>query len=126
MVALGTARHAGPVRILVVEDERRLAELLKDGLTGEGFAVDLAYEGREGLWMATENPYDVIVLDVMLPHLDGNTVCARLRTAGIWTPILMLTAKDTAQDEAQALDNGADDFLSKPFAYMVLLARLRA
>jgi DNA-binding response OmpR family regulator len=114
------------VRILVVEDERRLADLLKDGLAGEGFAVDLAYDGREGLWLATENPYDVIVLDVMLPHLDGNAVCARLRAAGIWTPILMLTAKDTAQDEARALDNGADDFLSKPFSYMVLLARVRA
>jgi DNA-binding response OmpR family regulator len=126
MVALGTARHAGPVRILLVEDERRLADLLKDGLAGEGFAVDLAHDGREGLWLATENPYDVVVLDVMLPELDGTTVCARLREAGIWTPILMLTAKDTAQDEAQALDNGADDFLSKPFAYVVLLARLRA
>jgi DNA-binding response OmpR family regulator len=114
------------VRILVVEDERRLAELLKEGLAREGFAVDLAHDGREGLWMATENSYDVIVLDVMLPHLNGNTVCARLRTAEIWTPILMLTAKDTAQDEAQALDIGADDFLSKPFSYVVLLARLRA
>lgn len=126
MVALGTARHAWQVRILVVEDERRLAELLKDGLAGEGFAVDLAHDGREGLWLATENPYDVIVLDVMLPRLNGDAVCARLREAGIWTPILMLTAKDTAQDEAQALDNGADDFLGKPFAYVVLLARLRA
>ncbi|GLY77020.1 response regulator transcription factor [Actinoallomurus iriomotensis] len=114
------------MRILVVEDERRLAELLKDGLAGEGFAVDLAHDGQEGLWLATENPYDVIVLDVMLPRLDGDAVCARLREAGIWTPILMLTAKDTAQDEAQALDNGADDFLGKPFAYVVLLARLRA
>ena len=110
----------------MVEDERRLAELLKDGLTGEGFAVDLACDGREGLWLATENPYDVIVLDVMLPYLDGNAVCARLRAAGIWTPILILTARDSAQDEAQALDNGADDFLSKPFSYMVLLARVRA
>jgi DNA-binding response OmpR family regulator len=126
MVALGTARQAVPVRILVVEDERRLAELLKDGLGREGFAVDLAHDGRDGLWMATENPYDVIVLDVMLPHLNGDAVCARLRTAGIWTPILMLTAKDTAQDEAHALDTGADDFLSKPFSYVVLLARLRA
>jgi DNA-binding response OmpR family regulator len=114
------------VRILVVEDERRLAELLKEGLEREGFAVDLAPDGREGLWMATENSYDVVVLDVMLPRLDGNTLCARLRTAGIWTPILMLTAKDTAQDEAQALDIGADDYLSKPFSYVVLLARLRA
>ncbi|WP_141957006.1 response regulator transcription factor [Actinoallomurus bryophytorum] len=114
------------MRILVVEDERRLADLLKDGLAGEGFAVDLAYDGREGLWLATENPYDVVILDVMLPYLDGNAICARLRAAGIWTPILMLTARDTARDEAQALDNGADDFLSKPFSYMVLLARVRA
>jgi len=126
MVALGKARQAGPVRVLVVEDERRLAELLKDGLASEGFAVDLAGDGREGLWLASENPYDVIVLDVMLPRLDGNAVCARLRAEGIWTPILMLTAKDTAQDEARALDNGADDFLSKPFSYLVLLARVRA
>jgi DNA-binding response OmpR family regulator len=126
MVALGTGRHAGPVRILVVEDERRLAELLKDGLVTEGFAVDLAPDGREGLWLATENPYDVIILDVMLPYLNGDDVCARLRAAEIWTPILMLTAKDTARDEAQALDNGADDYLSKPFSYEVLLARLRA
>ncbi len=110
----------------MVEDERRLAELLKDGLIGEGFAVDLAHDGREGLWLATEIPYDVIVLDVMLPHLSGTEVCARLRAAEIWAPILMLTAKDTARDEADALDNGADDFLSKPFAYVVLLARLRA
>jgi DNA-binding response OmpR family regulator len=126
MVALGSARQAGPVRILVVEDEQRLAELLKDGLAAEGFAVDLAHDGRDGLWLATENPYDVIVLDVMLPRLSGAAVCARLRAAGVWTPILMLTAKDTAQDEARALDNGADDFLGKPFAYVVLLARLRA
>ena len=110
----------------MVEDERRLADLLKAGLTRDGFVVDLAHDGRDGLWMATENPYGVIVLDVMLPYLDGGTVCARLREAGIWTPILMLTAKDTAQDEAQALDIGADDFLSKPFSYLVLLARLRA
>ncbi len=126
MVALGAARHADRVRILVVEDEQRLAELLKDGLAREGFAVDLAFDGRDGLWMATENAYDVIVLDVMLPRLNGSEVCARLRTAEIWTPILMLTAKDTARDEAQALDLGADDFLSKPFSYVVLLARLRA
>jgi DNA-binding response OmpR family regulator len=114
------------VRILVVEDEQRLADLLRDGLAREGFAVDLADNGREGLWLATENPYDVIVLDVMLPHLNGYTVCARLRAAQVWTPILMLTAKDGVRDEAQALDTGADDFLSKPFSYVVLLARLRA
>jgi DNA-binding response OmpR family regulator len=114
------------VRVLVVEDERPLAELLKFGLAREGFAVDLAADGREGLWMATEQPYDVIVLDVMLPLLNGYGVCGRLRKAGVWTPILMLTAKDGEQDETEALDTGADDFLSKPFSYMVLLARLRA
>ncbi|WP_225849306.1 response regulator transcription factor [Streptomyces sp. HPF1205] len=114
------------MRILVVEDERRLADLLKDGLTREGFAVDLAHDGREGLWMATEQPYDVIVLDVMLPALNGYEVCARLRAAGTWTPILMLTAKDGEYDEAEALDTGADDYLTKPFSYVVLLARLRA
>lgn len=110
----------------MVEDEQRLADLLRDGLAREGFAVDLADNGREGLWLATENPYDVIVLDVMLPHLNGYTVCAKLRAAQVWTPILMLTAKDGVRDEAQALDTGADDFLSKPFSYVVLLARLRA
>jgi DNA-binding response OmpR family regulator len=114
------------VRILVVEDEHRLAGLLKDGLAREGFAVDLAHDGREGLWLATEQPYDVIVLDVMLPSLDGYGVCARLREAGNWTPILMLTAKDGEYDEAEALDTGADDYLTKPFSYVVLLARLRA
>ncbi|WP_328595035.1 response regulator transcription factor [Actinomadura macrotermitis] len=114
------------MRILVVEDERRLAEVLKDGLEQEGFAVDLAGDGREGLWLSAENPYDVIVLDVMLPRLNGYAVCERLRADGIWTPILMLTAKDGVHDEAEALDTGADDFLSKPFSYTVLLARLRA
>jgi DNA-binding response OmpR family regulator len=126
MFALGTALHAGRVRILVVEDERRLAGLLSDGLTREGFAVDLAHDGREGLWMATEQPYDVVVLDVMLPELNGYEVCARLREAGVWTPILMLTAMDGEYDEAEALDTGADDYLTKPFSYVVLLARLRA
>ncbi|MGC5009892.1 response regulator transcription factor [Streptosporangium sp. DT93] len=114
------------MRVLLVEDEKRLAHLLKEGLAGEGFAVDVAHDGRDGLWMATENPYDVIVLDVMLPRMNGYTVCARLRDAENWTPILMLTAKDGVHDEAEALDTGADDFLSKPFAYVVLLARLRA
>jgi DNA-binding response OmpR family regulator len=114
------------VRILVVEDERKLAGLLKGGLTREGFAVDLAHDGREGLWMASEQPYDVIVLDVMLPVLHGYGVCAELREAGNWTPILMLTAKDGEYDEAEALDTGADDYLTKPFSYVVLLARLRA
>ncbi|WP_248959908.1 response regulator transcription factor [Sphaerisporangium perillae] len=114
------------MRVLLVEDERRLATLVKSGLSGEGFAVDLAHDGTEGLWMATENAYDAIVLDVMLPRLNGYAVCRRLRDAGNWTPIMMLTAKDGEYDEAEALDTGADDFLSKPFSYVVLLARLRA
>ncbi len=126
MFTLGTYLHPVDVRLLLVEDERRLTELLKDGLTKEGFAVDLAYDGREGLWMATEHSYDVIVLDVMLPLLHGYGVCAKLRKAGNWTPILMLTAKDGEYDEAEALDIGADDYLTKPFSYVVLLARLRA
>jgi DNA-binding response OmpR family regulator len=109
-----------------VEDEQRLADLVKGGLAGEGFAVDVAYDGRDGLWMASENTYDVIVLDVMLPRLNGYTVCSRLREAGNWTPIMMLTAKDGIYDEAEALDTGADDYLAKPFSYVVLLARLRA
>ncbi|WP_106396892.1 response regulator transcription factor [Actinocorallia populi] len=114
------------MRVLVVEDELRLADLLKDGLGREGFAVDLAFDGREGLWMASENPYDVVILDVMLPELNGYAVCERLRELEVWTPILMLTAKNGEHDEAEALDTGADDFLSKPFSFVVLLARLRA
>ncbi|MEV4581768.1 response regulator transcription factor [Nonomuraea jabiensis] len=114
------------MRVLLVEDEERLADLVKGGLAGEGFAVDVAHDGRDGLWMATENTYDVIVLDVMLPRLNGYAVCAKLREAGDWTPIMMLTAKDGIYDEAEALDNGADDYLAKPFSYVVLLARLRA
>ncbi|MFC4950604.1 response regulator transcription factor [Pseudonocardia sp. GCM10023141] len=114
------------MRVLLVEDERRLTDLLSGGLAGEGFAVDVAHDGPDGLWMASENSYDVIVLDVMLPRMNGYTVCARLRDAENWTPILMLTAKDGVHDEAEALDTGADDYLAKPFSYVVLLARLRA
>ncbi|MEO3874100.1 response regulator transcription factor [Nonomuraea sp. B12E4] len=114
------------MRVLLVEDEERLAGLVKGGLAGEGFAVDVAHDGRDGLWMATENAYDVIVLDVMLPRMNGYAICSRLRESGNWTPIMMLTAKDGIYDEAEALDNGADDYLAKPFSYVVLLARLRA
>ncbi|WP_345566748.1 response regulator transcription factor [Nonomuraea rosea] len=114
------------MRVLLVEDEERLADLVKGGLAGEGFAVDVAHDGRDGLWMATENTYDVIVLDVMLPRMNGYAVCSKLREGGDWTPIMMLTAKDGIYDEAEALDNGADDYLAKPFSYVVLLARLRA
>ncbi|MFD7643031.1 response regulator transcription factor [Kitasatospora sp. NPDC059795] len=114
------------MRVLVVEDERRLAAALQRGLRAEGFAVDIAHDGEDGLWLATEHDYDVIVLDIMLPRLNGYRICARLRAAGDDTPILMLTAKDGELDEAEALDTGADDFLSKPFSYVVLVARLRA
>ena len=114
------------MRMLVVEDDVRMAGLLRSGLAEEGFAVDLAHNGQDGFWLATENQYDAVVLDVMLPQLSGYSVCRRLREAGNWVPIMMLTAKDGEYDEAEALDNGADDYLSKPFSYVVLLARLRA
>lgn len=114
------------MRILVVEDDKHVAQAVKRGLESEGFAVDVALDGVEGHWLATENPYDAVVLDIMLPGLSGYDVCAKLRDAGNWTPILMLTAKTGADDEAKALDTGADDFLAKPFSYVVLLARLRA
>jgi two-component system, OmpR family, response regulator len=114
------------VRVLVVEDEERLAEGLKAGLDAEGFATDIASDGVDGLWMAREHPYDAIVLDILLPGMNGYRVCAEIRKAGIWTPILMLTAKDGEFDEAEALDTGADDFVTKPFSYVALVARLRA
>jgi DNA-binding response OmpR family regulator len=116
----------GSLRILVVEDEVRLARYLKRGLEAEGFAVDVVRDGAEGLWMAMEQPYDAITLDVMLPGMNGFKVCESLRHQGNWVPVLMLTAKDGEHDEAEALDTGADDFLSKPFSFLVLLARLRA
>jgi DNA-binding response OmpR family regulator len=114
------------VRVLVVEDEKRLAAGLKKGLEAEGFAADVALDGTDGLWMAREHPYDAIVLDIMLPGINGYKVCATLREEGVWTPILMLTAKEGELDEAEALDTGADDYLTKPFSYVVLVARLRA
>lgn len=114
------------MRILVVEDDRHLAHALRRGLQAEGYAVDVAYDGTEGLWFAEENPYDALVLDVMLPGLTGVEICSRLREQHNWTPVLMLTARDAARDEAAALDGGADDYLAKPFSYLVLLARLRA
>lgn len=114
------------MKVLVVEDEIRLASALKRGLESEGFAVDIAPNGNEGHWLASEQSYDAIVLDIMLPGINGWEVCRRLREQGIWTPILMLTAKDGEYDEAEALDTGADDFMSKPFSYVVLVARLRA
>jgi two-component system OmpR family response regulator len=114
------------VRLLVVDDEERLAEGLRHGLEAEGFAVDLALNGTDGLWMARETPYDAIVLDILLPGVNGYKVCETLRDERIWTPILMLTAKVGEWDEIEALDTGADDYLTKPFSHGVLVARLRA
>jgi len=114
------------MRVLVVEDEDRLAASLRRGLEADGFAVDVALNGTDGLWMAEEGDYDAIVLDIMLPGMNGYKVCSSLREGGNWTPIIMLTAKDGELDEAEALDTGADDFLSKPFSYIVLVARIRA
>ena len=114
------------MRILVVEDDKLVARAVKRGLEAEGYAVDVALDGVEGEWLAQENAYDALVLDVMLPRLAGDVLCSRLREAGNWTPILMLTARSGAEEEARALDAGADDFLAKPFSYLVLIARLRA
>ena len=114
------------MRLLVVEDEQRLAAGLRKGLEAEGFAVDVAYNGTDALWMARENPFDAIVLDVMLPGANGYQVCRTLRSESNWTPILMLTAKIGVWDEVEGLDTGADDYLAKPFSYAVLVARLRA
>lgn len=114
------------MRVLVVEDEQRLAQGLRRGLEAEGFAVDVTHSGTDGLWMAREEAYDVILLDIMLPGLNGYKVCESLRTDKIWTPILMLTAKDGEWDQVEGLDTGADDYLTKPFSFPVLVARLRA
>lgn len=113
-------------RILVVEDEHRLAAAIRRGLCSQGYAVDIAATGTDGRWLAEQGSYDAIVLDVVLPPPDGLEICTGLRSAGIWIPILMLTARDAPGDVARALDTGADDYLAKPFSFMVLLARLRA
>lgn len=114
------------MRVLLVEDERRLAGIVRDGLVDEGIDVDVEHAGPAGLWRGTEIAYDAIILDIMLPGMNGFEVCRRLREAGVWAPVLMLTAKDGELDEAEALDTGADDFLRKPFSFVVLSARLRA
>jgi DNA-binding response OmpR family regulator len=114
------------MRVLVVDDEVPLAGALADGLRGEAFDVDVSHDGQEALWRAREGRYDAIVLDLLLPNMNGWEVCELLRQEQIWTPILMLTAKDGEFDEAESLDIGADDFLSKPFSFVVLVARLRA
>jgi DNA-binding response OmpR family regulator len=114
------------VRVLVVDDERGLTRTLQRGLTAEGFAVDTAHDGDTGLSLATHGDYDAIVLDVMLPRRNGYDVVAALRDRQVWTPVLMLSAKDGEYDVADALDLGADDYLTKPFSFVVLVARLRA
>ncbi len=114
------------MRVLVVDDEVNLANSIKRGLEAEGFVVDLAHDGQEAVWAATEHSYDVVVLDLMLPRLSGYKVVEQLREQGVWTPILMLTAKDGEYDQADALDLGADDYLTKPFSFVVLTARIRA
>src|SRR5260370_2532499 len=111
---------------VVVEDERRLAAAVRRGLQAEGFAVALAHDGHDGLHLAREGGYDAVVLDVMLPGLSGYRVCERLRAEENWVPILILSAKDGEYDQADGLDLGADDYLTKPFSYVVLAARLRA
>jgi two-component system OmpR family response regulator len=114
------------MRVLVVEDDARMAHLLRRGLLEEGYAVDLARDGPEGLWYATENPYDAMVLDVLLPVFDGFELCRKLRANGIWSPVLMLTARAEVNDRVVGLDAGADDYLTKPFSFVELAARLRA
>ncbi len=114
------------MRLMVVEDEPALAAGLKAGLEAENFTVDVAPNGIDGLWMAREHAYDAIILDLMLPGMSGYAVCRELRSLKIWTPVLVLTARDDERDEVQALDTGADDYLTKPFSFAVLLARLRS
>jgi two-component system OmpR family response regulator len=114
------------MRVLVVEDELKMASLIRRGLVEEGHATDVTPSGEDAVWMAEAHPYDVVVLDVMLPGLSGFETCRRLRNAGVWTPVLMLTARDAVDDRVAGLDAGADDYLTKPFSFAELLARLRA
>jgi two-component system OmpR family response regulator len=114
------------MRVLVVEDEAKLAGVLARGLREEGYAIDVTGRGEEALWMAKANPYDAILLDVMLPGADGFEICRRLRESGVWSPVLMLTARDAINDRVSGLDAGADDYLAKPFSFEELLARIRA
>jgi two-component system, OmpR family, response regulator len=114
------------MRILVVEDEAKMAGLIRRGMREEGLAVDVAGSGEDALWMAGSTEYDAIVLDVMLPGIDGFETCRRLRSEGVWTPVLMLTARDAVEDRVAGLDSGGDDYLVKPFSFAELLARLRA
>ena len=114
------------MKLLLVEDDRKIAAAVRRGLEAEGFQVEVSVDGEDGLWRATEGTYDLLVLDIMLPGRNGFQICADLRAAGDWTPILMLTAKDGDLDEAEALDSGADDYLTKPFSFPVLVARVHA
>ena len=114
------------MRVLIIEDEQRMARLIRHGLVREGLSADVADRGEDGLWMSEAHEYDVIVLDVLLPGIDGFETCTRLRQRGIWAPVLMLTARDSVEDRVAGLDTGADDYLVKPFAFAELLARLRA
>jgi two-component system OmpR family response regulator len=114
------------MRVLVVEDEVKMAGLLRRALEEEGYAVDVATSGRDGLWLGSESDYDAVLLDLMLPDVDGFEVCRGLREAGRWSPVLMLTARDAVADRVEGLDAGADDYLTKPFSLAELLARLRA
>ncbi|OGG22837.1 DNA-binding response regulator [Candidatus Gottesmanbacteria bacterium RIFCSPLOWO2_01_FULL_40_10] len=114
------------MRILVIEDERRLANVIKKGLSEDGFAVDLAFDGQEGQYLACEEPYDLIVLDLMLPKIDGVTICKNLRLKNLKTPILILTAKTTVEEKIKGLDSGADDYMIKPFSFLELRSRIHA
>jgi two-component system, OmpR family, response regulator len=114
------------MKLLLVEDDKKIATALRRGLEAEGFTVEVCFDGDDGFWRASEGSYDLIVLDIMLPGRNGFRVCGDLREAGVWTPILMLTAKDGDLDEAEALDTGADDYIVKPFSFPVLVARIRA
>jgi two-component system, OmpR family, response regulator len=115
-----------PVKVLLVEDDRKIANVVRRGLDAEGFSVDVSGDGDEGLWKATEYSYDLLILDLMLPGRSGASICRVLRQQGDWTPILVLTAKDGERDQTDALDAGADDYLTKPFSFSVLVARIRA
>jgi two-component system OmpR family response regulator len=114
------------MRVLIVEDEVKMASLMRRGLRDDGMAADVAIKGEDAMWMAAATEYDAIVLDVMLPGMDGFSVCRRLREEGVWSPVLMLTARDSVEDRIAGLDGGADDYLTKPFSFAELLARLRA
>ncbi len=114
------------MRILVVDDDRRLCSVVRRGLIEEAYAVDVAYDGEEGEYMAAVNPYDLVILDIMMPKKDGIEVCEELRAKGVNTPVLMLTARDAVEDRVRGLDAGADDYMVKPFSFNELLARVRA